>query len=98
VKLIRTAEAFRRAIYFITAILVQIGIFSIRWNVVIGGQLFSKSFRGLTVYKVELFGIEGLLMAIGLLILPFVILWILVKILPPWSESDLSIDPLRNQS
>ncbi|MDZ7401839.1 MAG: polysulfide reductase NrfD [candidate division KSB1 bacterium] len=97
VKLIRTAEAFRRAIYFITAILVQIGIFSIRWNVVIGGQLFSKSFRGLTVYKVELFGIEGLLMAIGLLVLPFVILWILVKILPPWSESDLSIDPLRNQ-
>lgn len=97
VKLVRIAEAFRRAIYFITAILVQIGIFSIRWNVVIGGQLFSKSFRGLTVYKVELFGIEGLLTAISLLILPFVILWILVKILPPWSESDLLIDPLRNQ-
>lgn len=97
VKLVRTAEAFRRAIYFIVAILVQIGIFSIRWNVVIGGQLFSKSFRGLTVYKVELFGIEGLLMAIGLLILPFVILWILVNVLPPWNESDLSINSLRNQ-
>ena len=33
------------------AILVQVGIFSIRWNVVSGGQLFSKSLRGLTVYK-----------------------------------------------
>jgi len=26
--------------------LIQLGIFSTRWNVVIGGQLFSKSFRG----------------------------------------------------
>jgi len=86
VKMIRSAEKFRRAVYFIAAILVQIGIFSIRWNVVIGGQLFSKSFRGLTVYKVELFGIEGLLTAIGLLVLPFVILFILVKLLPPWSD------------
>ncbi len=86
VKMIRSAEKFRRAVYFIAAILVQIGIFSIRWNVVIGGQLFSKSFRGLTVYKVELFGIEGLLTAIGLLVLPFVILFILVKLLPPWNE------------
>ncbi|MBE0593062.1 MAG: polysulfide reductase, partial [Gemmatimonadales bacterium] len=53
----------------------------------IGGQLFSKSLRGLTVYKVELFGIEGLAMTIGLLILPFIILWALVKIVPPWEES-----------
>jgi uncharacterized membrane protein len=27
-------------------ILIQLGIFSTRWNVVIGGQLLSKSFRG----------------------------------------------------
>jgi len=74
----------RRILYLGTAVLIQIGIFSIRWNVVIGGQLFSKSFRGLTVYKLELFGLEGLAMSMFLLILPLVILWTLVKLFPPW--------------
>jgi Ni/Fe-hydrogenase subunit HybB-like protein len=78
----------RRLIYLGCATLVQIGIFSIRWNVVLGGQLFSKSLRGLTVYKLELFGAEGLLMASVLLFLPLVILWVLVKILPPWLDAE----------
>jgi hypothetical protein len=34
----------------------EIRIFSTRWNVVIGGQLFSKSFRGLMTYKMEVNG------------------------------------------
>jgi len=78
---------FKRTVYFVAALLVQVGIFSTRWNVVIGGQLFSKSLRGLTYYKMQLGGAEGLFFGIGLLILPFVILWILVKLLPPWEES-----------
>jgi len=82
----KTTEELRRLTYFGAAILVLIGIFSIRWNVVIGGQLFSKSLRGLTVYKAEFFGFEGLLMAAGLIILPFVVLWILAKVLPPWPD------------
>jgi Ni/Fe-hydrogenase subunit HybB-like protein len=73
--------------YFIAALLVQVGIFSTRWNVVIGGQLFSKSLRGLTAYKVELGGIEGLFTGIGLLLLPFLILFVLIKILPPWEDA-----------
>jgi len=55
---------------------------------VIGGQLFSKSFRGLTHYKMELLGIEGLLISIALIILPLFILYILIKILPPWPEDE----------
>ncbi len=88
----------RRILYFIAAILVQVGIFSTRWNVVIGGQLFSKSMRGLTVYKLDLLGLEGLLMTIALLILPFIILYILAKILPPWSESEEDDISLREGS
>jgi len=80
-------DEMRRIVYFIAAVLVQVGIFSTRWNVVIGGQLFSKSLRGLTVYKIELFGFDGLLMAGFLLILPLIILFVLTKILPPWPES-----------
>ncbi|MHC4971915.1 MAG: NrfD/PsrC family molybdoenzyme membrane anchor subunit [Planctomycetota bacterium] len=80
-------DELKRLAYFIAALLIQVGIFSIRWNVVIGGQLFSKSLRGLTVYKLELAGEEGLLVGLGFLILPFLILWVLVKILPPWGEA-----------
>ena len=83
----------RRLIYLGCAILVQIGIFSIRWNVVIGGQLFSKSLRGLTAYKAELLGLEGLLMAGALIILPFLVLGVLVKILPPWPDTELPASP-----
>jgi Ni/Fe-hydrogenase subunit HybB-like protein len=85
---IRLPPELRQLIYLVAAVFVQIGIFSIRWNVVIGGQLFSKSFRGLTVYKVEFLGIEGLAMTIGLLFLPFVILWVLAKLLPPWPDAS----------
>lgn len=83
---IRVPPEMKQLIFLGAAVFVQIGIFSIRWNVVIGGQLFSKSLRGLTVYKVELFGIEGLAMTLGLLLLPFVILWVLAKLLPPWTD------------
>jgi hypothetical protein len=54
---------------------------------VIGGQMFTKSFRGLTTYKMDLGGIEGLLMSLLLLALPLVVLAILVKVLPPWGAA-----------
>ena len=87
VKLFRVPAELRRHVYFVSALLVQVGIFTTRWNVVIGGQLFSKSFRGLTAYKMTLGGMEGLLVSLAFLILPFVILYILVKILPPWEKN-----------
>jgi predicted membrane protein len=88
----KTPSELRRMVYFLAAILVQIGIFSTRWNVVIGGQLFSKSLRGLTVYKVNVYGLEGLLTTMALLVLPFFILWFLVKVLPPWPKSEVDLD------
>jgi len=83
----RVPDELKKLIYFISALLVQVGIFTTRWNVVVGGQLFSKSFRGLTAYKMAFFGLEGLLVSIGLLLMPFIILYILFKILPPWDEA-----------
>jgi predicted membrane protein len=59
-----------------------------RWNVVIGGQLFSKSFLGYTSYKMDLVTREGLLPAIGLMLLPFAIFFVLIKLLPPWPERE----------
>jgi Ni/Fe-hydrogenase subunit HybB-like protein len=83
----RAPDELRRMVYFVAALLVQVGIFGTRWNVVMGGQLFSKSFRGLTAYKAELGGPEGVFMAIGFLILPFLILVALTKLLPPWEDA-----------
>lgn len=84
VRLLRVDEELRKLVYFVSVILIQLGIFATRWNVVIGGQMFSKSFQGLTAYKTELTGIEGLLMTLLLLILPFIILGVLLKIFPAW--------------
>jgi Ni/Fe-hydrogenase subunit HybB-like protein len=78
----------RKRIYAVAGSLTLVGIFAMRWNVVIGGQLFSKSFLGYTTYKVGFVAREGLLTAIFLTLLPFAILWVLVKLLPPWPDSE----------
>ena len=74
----------RKTMYFIVSVLVLIGVYSMRWNVVIGGQLFSKSFSGFTSFKVGLIGLDGTLMAAFWLILPIGILAFLLWLLPPW--------------
>jgi Ni/Fe-hydrogenase subunit HybB-like protein len=85
-QLVNLTEAARRGIYATAGVLTLVGIFAMRWNVVIGGQLFSKSFLGYTTYKLEFATREGLLPALVLMILPLVILWALVRLLPPWPE------------
>jgi Ni/Fe-hydrogenase subunit HybB-like protein len=87
-QVLKLGEMARKRIYVLAGCLTMIGIFAMRWNVVIGGQLFSKSFLGYTTYKMGLVTREGLLMAIALTILPLVILWVLVKLLPPWPEKS----------
>ena len=45
-QVIRLSEIARRRIYAAAGVLTLVGIFAMRWNVVIGGQLFSKSLLG----------------------------------------------------
>jgi Ni/Fe-hydrogenase subunit HybB-like protein len=82
------SEGARRVMYSIAGCLTLVGIFAMRWNVVIGGQLFSKSFLGYTSYKMDLVTREGLLPAVALMLLPFAIFFVLIKLLPPWSETE----------
>jgi Ni/Fe-hydrogenase subunit HybB-like protein len=82
-----TARA-REGIYVLASALTLCGIFAMRWNVVIGGQLFSKSFLGYTTYKMGFATKEGLLPALLLMALPFVILWVLVTLLPPMKSEE----------
>jgi Ni/Fe-hydrogenase subunit HybB-like protein len=87
-QIVGLTEGARRGLYATAGVLTLVGIFAMRWNVVIGGQLFSKSFLGYTTYKLEFATREGLLPAILLMLLPFAILWVLVKLLPPWADED----------
>ena len=88
IQIVKLNDVARKRIYALAGCLTLIGIFAMRWNVVIGGQLFSKSFLGYTTYKMSFATREGLLTAIALMILPFGILWVLVKLLPPWQDAS----------
>jgi Ni/Fe-hydrogenase subunit HybB-like protein len=89
-QVVRLSEIARKRIYTLAGCLTVVGIFAMRWNVVIGGQLFSKSFLGYTTYKMAFATREGLLTAIVLMLLPFAVLWFLVKLLPPWPDARVT--------
>jgi predicted membrane protein len=83
-QIVKFREGARRVLYVTAGLFTIVGIFAMRWNVVIGGQLFSKSFLGYTTYKLGFATREGLLPAILIMILPFIILSVLLRVLPPW--------------
>jgi predicted membrane protein len=87
-QVVRLAPRVRIRVYLAAGLLTLIGIFAMRWNVVIGGQLFSKSFLGYTTYKMGFATREGFLPAILLMVLPFGILAVLLKVLPPWEHAS----------
>ena len=57
-----------------------------RFNVVIGGQLISKSGRGFVDYEFEVFGREGLIVAVFILSAPFIVYFILNKLIPIFED------------
>ena len=74
----------RKYLYIFATVLTLIGVFAMRWNVVIGGQILSKTYMGYSYYIMPVFGPESLSITLAIMALPFVILAILVKLLPPW--------------
>ena len=84
----RLTDRTRVRLYLTAGVLTLVGILAMRWNVVIGGQLFSKSFLGYTSYKMGFATREGLLPAILVMLLPLGILAALVKLLPPWTSAE----------
>jgi len=76
----RVPELIRRRMIFSSAVMILVGVLAMRWNVVMGGQLFSKSLRGVMSHKFDFTGGEGWFMGLFLLILPFIILTVLTKL------------------
>ncbi len=84
---------------FTAATLLLIQVFAMRWNVVIGGQMISKSLAGLReAYKPELFGKEGIMAAIGIMIVPFIIIFIAEWLLPMFRYSEEQTEKLSENT
>ncbi|GAB4343095.1 MAG: polysulfide reductase NrfD [Desulfobulbaceae bacterium] len=72
----------------VALVLILFGVFMMRWNVVIGGQAFSLSFAGFMHYhlpmiphSLETFR-EGLFGALTVAATPFILFWLISKIVP----------------
>ncbi|MFT5327279.1 MAG: Ni/Fe-hydrogenase subunit HybB-like protein [Planctomycetaceae bacterium] len=75
----------------LSGLLILVQVFAMRWNVVVGGQMFSKSFRGFVDYPLHITGREGLIVAAVVLILPFVALAVASRFLPLLSDDEESV-------
>jgi Ni/Fe-hydrogenase subunit HybB-like protein len=73
-----------------SAVLVLLAVLMMRYNVVIGGQEISKTGKGLLEYHPPFIDREGLLAAGIVLVIPFILLSILVRLFPPWEEEPAS--------
>jgi len=77
---------------FIASAMILFQVLLMRWNVVIGGQLMSKSEQGVVGFHPEWIAKEGIIPAIIIMVLPLIILFILSKVFPFWlpAESESS--------
>ena len=90
----------RNTLSFVSALLLLVQVFAMRWNIVIGGQLISKSFRGMREgYTPHVFGREGTLVATLLIVTPFLLLIVYNKVLPIFGtdspEDDRGREPAK---
>ena len=70
------------------SLLMLVAVLAMRWNVVIGGQELSKTMHGLLYYYPTFLGREGIFASVVVFALPFGVLWVLTRLLPPWVQSE----------
>lgn len=87
--LIRLKDSWYTFIAAVVSAILLLQVFIMRWNVVIGGQLMSKSARGYVEFHPVWFDKEGIIAVIAVMIIPFVILYVLGKIFPFWSREEM---------
>jgi len=85
--LFKLRDRLANAMIWIAATMLLVQVLLMRWNVVVGGQLVSKSMRGFTDYLPGVWEKEGLAVAAAIFTLPFCILWLFNKIVPLFPEA-----------
>jgi Ni/Fe-hydrogenase subunit HybB-like protein len=81
-------EKVRNTLAMVSSLLLLIQVFAMRWNVVIGGQIFSKSLVGFRDFHPAFLEKEGILVAILILIAPLILLTVLNRIFQPFAHIE----------
>jgi len=89
----RIPAGVRNVMGFGSGLLLLVQVLAMRWNVVMGGQMFSKSFRGFLDFHIDIYGREGLLAVLFLFTLPFIAMLVFSRVLPLWGP--ISTFPTR---
>jgi len=76
----------RMSLASVSSLVILIQVLAMRWNVVIGGQLLSKSGVGFHDFTPHVPGHDGIIAAALLFTAPFVLLCVLVRIFPPFEQ------------
>jgi len=75
------------------SLLLLLQVLVMRFNVVVGGQLISKSERGFVDFHWEFFAKEGILTAAALLAAPIVTYYVISRFLPIFEEPAAKAEP-----
>ena len=96
--LFKLTDRVNHALVFTSATMLLVQVLLMRWNVVIGGQVISKSLRGFTSYWPGLMEKEGLITAAVIFTVPFFILYVFhcVVHLFPNVEKEESAPPVAS--
>ena len=75
------------------SVMLVFQVLVMRFNVVVGGQLISKSERGFVDYEFEFFAKEGVLTALVIFVAPFVTYYIVSRIIPVFEGKSMDTEP-----
>ena len=69
------SSGLRNSLTFLSSLILLVQVFAMRWNIIIGGQMFSKSLGGFREpYVTQFWEKEGVATAIGIFLIPFIFL------------------------
>ena len=91
--LFRLKDRAAHLLIWVSSCLLLIQVLLMRWNVVVGGQLVSKSMRGFTSYFPGLWEREGLITAVVIFTMPFVLLYVFHRLVSLFPEVDKRREP-----
>lgn len=93
--LFRLRERTAHLLIWISATMLLAQVLLMRWNVVVGGQLLSKSMRGFTSYMPGVWEKEGLITAAVIFTLPFGILYVFHRVVSLFPDAEKNPAPAR---
>ncbi|MCB9554452.1 MAG: polysulfide reductase NrfD [Deltaproteobacteria bacterium] len=80
--LVRMRDSINNTLLWMASTMLLGQVLLMRWNVVVGGQMLSKSMRGFTSYFPGIWEKEGIAVAVIVFTTPFFLLWLFHRFVP----------------